>query len=222
MIIIANTNSEDILNTNLLESDLCKKHTVLLSRNPLNVCVSFNSMLKEAENHGEMIGVCTHQDVFFPSEFESQLNDSIKRIESFDPNWAILGVGGGAVIKKVPMVVVHLMEHHRFISNMQQVPFNTPLQVVTLDELLLVINLKHKLRFDENLGHHLCGADICLQSQVQGLCCYLINAVCHHKRNELRPPNGYELNEKFHQAKEYIKTKWKDKLPIPTTCILIN
>ena len=88
-----------------------------------------------------------------------------------------------------------------------------PRVVETLDELLLVTNATSPLFDTRNPTHHLFGADLCLSAWTMGLRSYVIPAFCYHNSTQ-----GARLPEDYKKSVEWIAEKWRERLPIHTTC----
>jgi hypothetical protein len=90
--------------------------------------------------------------------------------------------------------------------------------IQTLDEIVLVFRRSSGLRFDDNLPHfHLYGTDICLRAARMGMTSYAIPAFCVHNAHQytVLPPE-------FYACCQHIRRRWKEALPIHTTCVSIT
>ena len=114
------------------------------------------------------------------------------------------------------------MAGHVWTSRGQMSTFNnsskTYCKVRNLDEIILIINRKNDLGFDEDLpGFHLYGTDICLESEKRKMKCYAIDNWCFHNET------GYNIVPKdYFKSVSYIRNKWKQLLPIRTPCFHIK
>ena len=97
-------------------------------------------------------------------------------------------------------------------------PFDGVEEVMSLDELILILRKSSGLRFDEQLdGFHMYGTDICLEARRRGMKCYAISAFCVHNTN------GYKLLPfQFWRNYLFMRKKWKSLLPISTSCAKIT
>ena len=96
--------------------------------------------------------------------------------------------------------------------------FSEPQRVNTLDELLLVVRKSSGVRFDPLInGYHLYGADVCLEAQKRGCSVYAIPAFCIHNTNGYRT-----LPWAFWRNYLRLRRKWRDRLPITTSCTVIT
>ena len=91
-----------------------------------------------------------------------------------------------------------------------------PARVATLDELLLVVRRDTPLRFDPALGFHLYGADLCLQAAERGLAVVCLGALCHHNSRSIGLPKA------FYPSAEVFARKWAHRLPVATSCVVID
>jgi hypothetical protein len=148
----------------------------------------------------------------FPESWPSQLERALAYLEAMDPAWGVLGCCG----------VAHDEACHAWVYHPTQGliggPFDCPVPVQTLDEIVLILRRSSGLRFDEDLPHfHLYGTDICLRAEKMGMKSYAISAFSVH--------NGtyYPLLPKeFYESYRYVRRKWKDCLPIHTSCQAIT
>ncbi len=96
-------------------------------------------------------------------------------------------------------------------------PFAQPIAIDTLDEYVLIMRKSSGLRFDPKLPHfHFYGTDICLSARKKKKSCYAISAFCIHNTSYgLLPPEFFECYWR-------VKRKWKEFLPIQTSCIRVT
>jgi hypothetical protein len=92
--------------------------------------------------------------------------------------------------------------------------FEEPVEVESLDEVVLILRKSSGLRFDEMLpGFHMYGTDICLEARRQSMRRYAISAFCIHNSN------GYaSLPAQYWRSYWLMRRKWKSQLPVATTC----
>jgi len=206
MIFITPSHNPEILQKNLLKSKIFKKYKLIIQRGYTNISKAYNDVKTR-----DKIRIYIHHDVFLPDDFETNLLKSLNDIEKIDPNWGVLGVAG---VKTAPLG----KEIYGNISDRGKQwgkPDNLPHEVDTLDELMLIIK-NRDLKFDENIPTtHFYGADICIQAKQKGMNNYAINAYCHHNSGLGEKP------KEFYIAKDYMTKKWKNLLPIATTCTIL-
>ena len=204
--IICASHDENKLASNLLKSPKIEEHELLILRNYSNVPKAYN---KGASETSCPIQIFVHHDVFLPKEFFDNLSSSISLLPSKE--WGLLGVAGKTSLGKD---AGYVLDRDTIFGDKD----NLPVEVQTLDELLLV---KHKdnYSFDEKIpsSHHLFGTDLCFQYKVNGYRNYALSAYCLHNSDyEDIIPSSWSLSA------EYLRNKWKDYLPIQTTCGLIE
>ena len=209
--LVVAANADDILQNNLLrsgETDLAKE--IVIKRNAPSAAMAYNAAM--AECTGDVV-VFAHQDVFLPTGWAKKLSHGIERLTERDPQWGVAGVYGVTTYGK-GAGYVYSTGLRRFVGR----PLSEPIQVRSLDEMLLILRRSADLRFDERLpGFHLYGTDICLEAEVQGmrnyaLPCFALHNSCGIKR----------LPVSFWQAYIYLRRKWKDRLPVVTPCTKIT
>lgn len=204
--IVTASHNEFILRDNLLKSEIFKTHPLIVQRNYSNVSKAYNEAKKVSD-----IVAYVHHDVFLPPTFERDLINSLHLMHTIDPNWGVLGVAG---VKLNPgkQIRGYILDRGRVWGR----PIGKPVEVDTIDELLLI--KRNDLQFDENLDHDFYGADICMQAKAQGKKNYVINGFLHH--NSGRAIGG--RTESFYRRQQYFKNKWKEYLPVATTCAMIE
>ncbi|MGI9212405.1 MAG: hypothetical protein ACR2HF_08005, partial [Methylococcaceae bacterium] len=98
------------------------------------------------------------------------------------------------------------------------IPLSFPVEVDTLDEIVLIFRHSSGLRFDPALPHfHLYGTDLCLSARALGRLAWVIPLPCIHNTHEL-----IELPAEYYLCYDYIKFKWWQYLPIHTPCSRIS
>lgn len=154
-----------------------------------------------------------HHDVFLPVTFENDLKTAIDDINKQDPAWGVLGVAGVKLIGGKKENFGNILDRGKvWAYNVDKLPA----EVDTLDELLLIT--QSDFEFDENLPFDFYGADICMQAKAKGRKCYAIDAYCEH--NSTRAFGA--RTESFYKSQEYFKNKWREYLPIVTTCAILE
>jgi hypothetical protein len=206
------TNSREILQDNFLSSPCFAQahpHQILIQEGFTSACAAYNDAIKRSTN--DLI-VFVHQDILLPESWLHDLEISIDSLSRSDRNWGVLGcygetlVGGG----------------YGYIYSggigLLGKPFDSPAAVQTLDEIVLILRRSSNLRFDDRLpGFHFYGADICMAASAQGMNNYVIPAFCVHNTQQ-----NYYLPGEFYDGYRFMKRKWKDALPIRTTCVRIT
>jgi hypothetical protein len=205
-------NSHEVLRSNLLASTCLlgtHPHQIILQEGFRSAAQAYNNALNNSINE---VVVFAHQDVFLPDNWLLELGASLDFLAKSDPGWGVLGCWGHAQQGQGHGYVYtngHGVDGH---------PFEHPIPVQTLDEIVLIIRKSSNLRFDETLpDFHFYGTDICMSAASEGMACYAISALCIHNA---RWYNGYP--EEFYRCYRHVKNAWKKFLPIQTSCIRIS
>jgi SAM-dependent methyltransferase len=92
----------------------------------------------------------------------------------------------------------------------------------TLDEMCLVAHstvFRQGLAFDEKLGFHFYGADLCMQAYRLGFDVFAMQLNCRHQNRTL---TGDLSSSEYHTSLRLFREKWKQFLPIRTTTKLVT
>jgi len=155
--------------------------------------------------------VFAHQDVYFPTDWLSEVNRSLRILEKSDPDWGVVGCSG---VNNRGLFAAYLYSVGLGILGK---PFVEPVPIDTLDEFVLIMRKSSNLRFDPSLPHfHFYGTDICMSARMASKNCYAISAFSVH--NTSYGP----LSPDYFRCYWPVKKKWKEHLPIQTTCIRIT
>lgn len=157
---------------------------------------------------GTAICVFAHQDVYLPRGWEDRLAAGIRAVERIDPDWAVLGLFGRT-------------QDGRYVGHVWTTglgrelggPFEVPEPVDSVDELVIVLRRASGIAFDPALpGFHLYGSDIVQAARAAGKGAYVIDAPVVHNSVPVRTLAGAFLT-----AHDYMRRKWRARLPILTT-----
>lgn len=206
---IAAVNNQNILNANLLTSEDLQRFGI-----PFFAAEGFPSA-GAAYNYGMQkidreVLVYTHQDVYLPKGWFNKLK---RTIHTLPMDWGVLGVIGMDLSGNV---VGRTWCH----SNQRELgaEVSTPIEVKTIDEVVIVINRKTELTFDANLpSFHLYGTDIILQAIKAGYKAYVFDGPVIHNTKPF-----CQYDRQFVKAYRYMKKKWKADLPIDNLCVTIT
>lgn len=201
--IVCASNNEEILNNNLLKSDITKSCNIYVLKGFTNIPKAYNSMITEG------VTLYTHHDVFYYHLFEKEL---LKALKTAPKDWGVLGLAGVKFEDYQRKIVGYIMDRGKAWGS----PVNGFVEVDTLDELLLIT--RGDLIFDEQFEQDFYGPDICMQARSQGMKCYVFKSFCDH--NSSRKIGG--RTESFYRSRKLFAEKWKEYLPIATTCNLVT
>lgn len=203
--------SEELLRENLFRSGEVHTATDMsIQWKARSSAAAYNAGLRQV--NGEVV-VFAHQDVFLPAGWTTALQRQLERLQRRDRNWGVVGLygvtrcGNGAGY-------VYSQGLRRFVGQ----PFQEPVEVLTLDEMLLVVRRCSGLSFDENMpGFHLYGTDICLQADARSMTNYVIPCFALHNSQGLK-----RLPPAFWRAYLYLRRKWWHQLPVITPCTTVS
>ena len=135
-------NNDDIYRSNFLASPLFHAdhcHQILPQRNFRSASQAYNAGMNQAQN--DLI-VFAHQDIFFPEGWIAELQHALKYLAIKDPSWGVLGSFGSKKNRPggVGLVYTTGMGIH---GN----KIDSPEQVETLDEIVLVLRKSSGLQF---------------------------------------------------------------------------
>jgi hypothetical protein len=205
-------NNKGVLESNFLASPCLSgahSHQIIVQEGFSSASTAYNDAIDRSAN--DLI-VFAHQDIIFPEFWLLDLQRALDSLERTDPRWGVLGCYGET-----------LDDHGRGyiysggLGVMGQ-PMDRPAPVQTLDEIVLILRKSSGLRFDEGLPHfHFYGADICMSAAARGLKSYAISAFCIHNTQQ-----NFILPMEFYESYRHVKRRWKNSLPIRTTCVTIT
>jgi len=207
---IVAVNNRGVLNANMLSSPIFNNNDsfdIIIQEGYKSAAKAYNNAINKSKND---LLVFVHQDVYFPGKWVDDLFRAVSYLDSKDPEWGVLGCIGAS---KDGTVVGNV--YSSGLGTILGDKFDRPVQVQTLDEIVLIIKKSSGLRFDEDLpSFHLYGTDICMNAFFNNRQSYVIPAFCIHNSNKnmYYPPEYYKCV--FHVIK-----RWRKYLPIYTTCM---
>lgn len=208
MKIVTASNRQDVFEKNLGASERPKDvHITICEDSDFNIPRMYNYGIQN--NH---ITIYCHDDVFLPSGFWEVINFQISILPD---NWAVCGVAGASIKDNNRVFKGHIRDRGKTWG----VFFKKPEPVQTLDELLIIVNPRAELKFDEQFPLDFYAADLCLQAHSKGLGVYVIPAYVYH--NSSRKVG--ERTPSFYESEKKLRDKWISKFPmIVTTCSIIK
>jgi hypothetical protein len=206
-------NDDHVYENNIMASPIFKNNNnyqIIKQTGFVSASKAYNDGINQSENE---IIVFAHQDIVFPDFWENELTRALVFLEENDPDWGVIGCYGHDMHGD-GFGFMYCAGNDKLLGRFSA----HPIQVQTLDEVVLIIKKSSGLRFDDSMPYfHLYGADICMTAASSGKKCYAISAFCLHNTNLLP-----FLPNDFFVCYEYVKTKWFHLLPIDTTCIRIE
>lgn len=205
-------NSNEVYKRNFLASPLfCGNHShqFLPQRNFSSATEAYNAGIDQAKND---LMIFAHQDMYFPELWLEDLAKALKYLDQRDPLWGVLGCFGVAKEKRWGFL------YDSGQRKMLGAPFEHPMEVQTIDEIVMIFRKSSGLRFNESLTHfHFYGTDICMAAADKGRKNYAISAFCIHNTNQI-----VYFPKEFYECYHRVKKIYKEYLPIYTSCIRIS
>lgn len=202
--------NERALETNLLASPDLKPnedHKFFFWRGASSAAAGHNLAL--AQTHCDWV-ICVHEDVYLPQGWLNRFLVRIREAETLFGRIDVVGVYGitdeqrrraGRVVDRARLLLTET---------------DLPCLVGSLDEIVVAVRSDSGLRFDPALGWHLYGTDICLAAQKEGRRAAVVDAICFHNQRSVKLPPA------FQKSADYLAHKWPERLPIQTSCMLIE
>jgi len=209
--VVVACNDDRVLHTSLSSSPgIASAREFVVKRGFPSAGLAYNAGLREAT--GEIV-VFAHQDVYLPSGWLNSLARDVRILTRLDPNWGVLGVFG---VTSAGVRVGHL--YSTGLKGVVGQPFPRPTEVVSLDEVVLILRRNSGLKFDERLpGFHHYGTDICLEAKRNGMKAFAFDAFCVHNSNGI-----VRLPMAFWRSYFYMRKKWRTQLPVLTNILPIT
>lgn len=207
--VVVAVNDDEVLKGNLKRSSCIVDGAteIFEVRGAESASIAYNKGLEHFINKDYVI--FAHQDVYLPIDWLCQLKNSIDVLSSEKQKWGVIGVFG-----KDTNGQAHGQLWDSGMGRELGAAFGHPIEVSSIDEVVIVINNNALLNFDERLiGFHLYGADISTTARQQGYGTYVVNApIIHNSKPIVSLGGDYAIAHKF------IQRKWQSKLPIHAVC----
>jgi hypothetical protein len=192
-------------------------HEVTVIKNCPSAGAGLNRGLERARH--EWV-VCIHQDVVLGDGWDRCVAQQLREAERRFGPIGVAGVYGvGDAIPAPEPDGVFSAARTGWVVDRGRVLRDgpaLPAAIATLDELLLIVRRDAGLRFDDALGFHLYGADLCLQARARGLGVVVVEALCQHNSRSVGLP------EAFYESARVLARKWEHRLPVATPCAVID
>lgn len=209
--LVVASNSTAVLEANLLRSvEIKKALDIVVQKGAKSAAIAYNAGIDVCRS--ELI-IFAHQDIYLPEGWAENLQKCVNQLYESDPNWGVVGIYG---ITNSGLGVGYT--YSTGLGRLVGAPFSQPIEVRTLDEIVLIIRRSSGLRFDERMpGFHLYGTDICLQAEKKGMRNYVIPCFALHNSCGIK-----WLPWEFWRAYLYLRKKWWNLLPVITPCTTIT
>ncbi len=206
-------NNLELLRRNLLASPDIRELNlpIVVEAGAANAGLGLNSAIERSDAG---VVVCAHQDVYLPRGWFARLDRVLTTLEGLGKRWGVLGVVGvtseGRIVGTAYSVGLGREVGERLRASFQP--------VVSLDEVVLIVNRNVSVRFDPELpSFHLYGTDIVQQVLATGGHAFAIDNPVIHNSIPVRV-----LDQGYRRAYWYMRHKWRGQLPIPTTVVPIT
>jgi len=209
--VVVACNDDQVLATCIRRSpDLAFAREFVVKRDFASAGLAYNAGL--AETTGEVV-LFVHQDVYLPPGWLSTMATNVEILTRHKPNWGVLGVFG---VNAAGARVGHL--YSTGLKGVAGQPFQEPVEIVSLDEVVLILRRNSGLSFDERLpGFHHYGTDICLEAVRNGKSAFAFDGFCLHNTNGI-----VWLPWAFWGSYAYMRNKWRKQLPVLTNILPIT
>ena len=164
--------------------------------------------------------VFAHCDVYFPKGWFERLAWEVDRLSDMDRDWAVAGISSktrsGELVGRIFDTALEPVFPKT--SGIFGKALTAPVPIVSADELTLVVRRKSGISFDPMLPEfHFYGTDIVLEAERQGMRSYGFDMpLIHNAKAQVR------LGADYGRAFRYMVRKWRDRLPVPTTCGMLT
>ena len=204
-------------NRDVLERNLCRSPMIASGSVPLHIEWQAPSA-SIAYNRGwdattsEYV-VFAHQDVYFPLGWDVRLRSCIELLQRLDPNWALIG-SFGVDARGIGFGPVWSTSIGCIVGRIA----TKPVVVQSFDELLMIGRRSAAIRFDEKAPNfHFYGLDAVQTAIVANKNSYAMSLpVVHNDKFHGR------LESDFTEAYRYMKSKWRQKLPLHTPITTVS
>jgi len=143
--------------------------------NPESATKGLNQLIEIMENNGATVAALVHQDMYFRQGWLDRVKDQIALLPE---NWGVAGVIG----KDMHGRICGQLHDMRIVDVFNSKDIHEfPQSACCVDECVILINLKHGFRFDEDLdGFDLYGTLCVLQAWGGGKTAWIIDAFAEH------------------------------------------
>lgn len=160
--------------------------------------------------------VFAHCDVYFPNGWFKRLEWEVDRLSNMDDQWAVAGISSITQAGELVGRIFDTALEPAFPKTFGVIgkELKAPVPIVSADELTLIVRRKSGISFDPMLPEfHLYGTDIILEAERQGMRSYGLDMpLIHNAKAQL------QIGSDYRRAFRYMVQKWRDRLPVPTTC----
>ena len=204
----------------ILQRDLCRSPYIANSYVELTILWNQPSAAaayaRAMETATAAFLIFAHCDVYFPENWFERLAWEVDRLTRLDSNWAVAASAGitsaGEIVGRT--FDSSLVPLFPATSGLFGKPLNMPVLIESFDELAFVVRREAGVSFDPLLPEfHLYATDLALEAERKGKTCYGLDMpLIHNAKAQL------SLGPDYVRSYRYMVRKWRDRLPVATTC----
>jgi 2-polyprenyl-3-methyl-5-hydroxy-6-metoxy-1,4-benzoquinol methylase len=155
-----------------------------------------------------------HQDVYFPKGSGFALLKKLAAIKNEKENFGVIGFAGLGMESNKNIVFSGLIIDRTSIFN-----YAPSSDVISIDELAIILHKDSELKIDVNLGWHTWATDLCIQAHANPKITntQIIDVPIFH--NSL---NDYSLSKDYYESAKLLLQKYPGLKNIHTLCGVIN
>jgi SAM-dependent methyltransferase len=206
---IVPTNDRRQLGDNFACSPIFKgshPHQLILLENQTSAAQAMETGMSRAQHD---FVVYLHQDVYLPERWDAMFCRGVTEATQRVGHAGLYGVFGARCRNGASTQHGRVMDRHWSLDSRDAYP----VEVDSIDELLIGFRKKEFPGADPALGYHLYGADLACSYREVGKATVVVNALCFHNSGL-----GCTLPPDFYDAIPYLSAKWRKYLPLAMPC----
>jgi hypothetical protein len=206
---IVPTNDRRVLSDNFANSPIFKgrhPHQLIMLEHQTSAAQALENGIRLAE-HDFIVYV--HQDVYLPQKWDAIFCRKVTEAQTAISNAEMFGVFGVRSRNGEAIRHGHVVDRHWYLKHDDVLP----IEVDSIDELLIGFRKEGFPGTDPLLGYHLYGTDIACRYREQNKAAVIINVPCFHNSGL-----GINLPPEFFSGIPYLKANWSKYLPLATSC----
>ncbi len=188
--------------------------------NATSAAQAFNSLVDEhCSGSPEQWLVWVHEDVYLPSEWETNFKIKLQNALKRWPALAVVGVYGLLGAGEYSKSIGYVLDRGQLIGD----PHLLPSTADSVDEMLFAVRLDTGLKLDPTLKFDFYATDAVLQAKEKGFDAVVVDAYCEHwSATHQSGPQPLSLANRIKTSAKIFENKWAHALPIATSCFQIS
>jgi radical SAM superfamily enzyme YgiQ (UPF0313 family) len=179
-------------------------------KEPALATSGLNKLLDLMQNSSIEVAILAHQDMFFRQGWIDMVKEQLEKLPE---NWVVAGIIGKDKNGNVCGRLHDMRMPYAFDSD-----HTFPAEASCFDECCIIVNLKSKFRFDEQLsGFHLYGTLAALQAEEMGGTAWIIDAFAEHY---CMRPFPWHPGDDFYKNLDWIKHRFPKAARIDSTVLI--